>query len=94
MHVGQYIFYLFELFFSSISDAVFTFFFFCFQATGVTAPQLPSESTLDEQFATYLQTTTQLEAASGSIADDGLGSHSVAVDTSATDTSMPVAGSG
>lgn len=92
MHVGQYIFYLFELFFSSISGAVFTF-FFCFQATGVTA-QLPSESTLDEQFATYLQTTTQLEAASGSIADDGLGSHSVAVDTSATDTSMPVAGSG
>nr|XP_018673883.1 PREDICTED: nuclear-pore anchor [Musa acuminata subsp. malaccensis] len=64
------------------------------KATGVTAPQLPSESTLDEQFATYLQTTTQLEAASGSIADDGLGSHSVAVDTSATDTSMPVAGSG
>ncbi|XP_065023043.1 nuclear-pore anchor isoform X2 [Musa acuminata AAA Group] len=63
------------------------------KATGVTA-QLPSESTLDEQFATYLQTTTQLEAASGSIADDGLGSHSVAVDTSATDTSMPVAGSG
>ncbi|URE35469.1 Permease family [Musa troglodytarum] len=64
------------------------------KATGVTASQLPSESTLDEQFATYLQTTTQLEAASGSIADDGLGSHSVAVDTSATDTSMPVAGSG
>ncbi|RZS23090.1 hypothetical protein BHM03_00055952 [Ensete ventricosum] len=61
------------------------------KTTGVTASQLPSESTLDEQFATYLQATSQLEAASGSIADDGLGSHSVAVDTSATDTSVHVA---
>ncbi|XP_074586874.1 nuclear-pore anchor-like isoform X2 [Curcuma longa] len=55
----------------------------------VTASQLPSESTLNEQYDQYIQAATQLENALGSVADDGLGNLPVPVtETSASEASV------
>ncbi|XP_042438080.1 nuclear-pore anchor-like [Zingiber officinale] len=55
----------------------------------VATSQLPSESTLIEQYDQYIQAATQLENASGSMADDGLGNPPVLVtETSASEASV------
>ncbi|KAG6479091.1 hypothetical protein ZIOFF_062550 [Zingiber officinale] len=55
----------------------------------VATSQLPSESTLIEQYDQYIQAATQLENASGSMADDGLGNPPVPVtETSASEASV------
>ncbi|XP_074591609.1 nuclear-pore anchor-like isoform X2 [Curcuma longa] len=63
------------------------------KSSGGTTSQLPSETTLNEQFNRYIQATVQLETAPGSIAHVGLGSHTATeTDTAFVDPSIATAG--
>ncbi|KAG6466993.1 hypothetical protein ZIOFF_075177 [Zingiber officinale] len=59
------------------------------KSSGGTTSQLPSETTLSEQFDRYIQATVQLETAPGSIADVG---PTAATDTVSVDASIATAG--
>ncbi|XP_042407958.1 nuclear-pore anchor-like [Zingiber officinale] len=59
------------------------------KSSGGTTSQLPSETTLSEQFDRYIQATVQLETAPGSIADVG---PATATDTVSVDASIATAG--
>ncbi|XP_020091201.1 nuclear-pore anchor isoform X3 [Ananas comosus] len=62
------------------------------ESTGITASQLPSGSTLDEQTFAYFLSVDSFEDAANSLLNDGSGTQPLPPETSAADTSLAAAG--